>query len=442
MSQNTTPSIVSFVFVTGIGIAFLGISDSDRVCAFCQESAAPLVEESKSPRVADGKAGQEESDRLIGMLKSLEYQQRVEASRKLVGFGKIVIRPLFKAISSSDIETSFRAIKIIKEIGLNSDLDTLELIIIKTQDLPAAFRSQFNDWSSQAISKWKTNQSKIAVSRLAEKGATINEIDTLGELGFMLIEDLEERVKPLEKNPKSDTETVLEQIGNLKKELSGEVVTEKPRKQGGDDRSVQNIEISGRRLIVRGGELVAAPLDMSSNPRNVVFNSNWRGTPKDLNHLRFVSNLNQIEFVECKITGEILNELKKIRKLRSLLLTRCSFSFTELQAFKKEKDKYHQLQLMANGAGYLGVYGPNAGEPDNGNGSYVSLVSPNSAASEAGLERGDVIIRVDQDTIRSFADLSLVISSKPVGKEIKIAVRRDSKEKVVLAKLKSRVGLR
>jgi S1-C subfamily serine protease len=70
------------------------------------------------------------------------------------------------------------------------------------------------------------------------------------------------------------------------------------------------------------------------------------------------------------------------------------------------------------------------------------MVSPDSAAMEAGLERGDVIFRVDTDDISSFAELSLAISSKAIDKMVKIHVRRGEKEMVLLARLKSRAKIR
>lgn len=380
----------------------------------------------------------------IKQLNSLNYEERVEASKKLVAAGEPVIDPLFKAVESADFETSFRAFKIIKNVGLNGNLDTLEKIIIKSQELPTFFRDQFDEWSGQAIAKWKKNQSEIAVTKLAEAGASVNEIEALGQLGIMLIEDLEQKVEPVRSVEKATTNTVLQQIRDLKKELAGEPVKSKPDKSNVDDNETpRQIEFRGRPLVIRGDRAVLRrSINPAENTRNVVFGGGWDGNAESLKHLRFVGNLNQVEFVEQEITHEVLEQLVNIHSIRSLLLTRCKFSFTELQQFKEKRDKVSSFQLLATGAGYLGVYGPSPGEPDDGQGSFVSQVSPNSAASDAGLERGDIITQVDQDQIRSFADLSLVISSKPVGKEIKISIRRNQKEQLLTAKLKSRIGLR
>lgn len=380
---------------------------------------------------------------LINQLQSSNYQSRADASQKLTDLGRVVIEPLFEAIGQSDYETSFRAIRIIKQVGLDGDLDTLETIILKSADLPAAFKNQFNDWSSQAIEKWKQNQSRIAVRKLKSSGVAVTEIEAFGELGLILIDELERDIKPLQEGELVTRQSVLEQIQDLKKELAGEVVKSSKKTPSQQEERNRNTVVIGReRFVVRGGAIVSPANGASvTNPQNVTFGADWKGEPKDINNLRFVSGLNRVEFVEKKITPEILQELEKVHALRSLQLTRCTFSFDDLRKFKAAKEKTSPLVLLATGAGYLGVYGPSPGEPDNGNGSYVSLVSPNSAASEAGLERGDLIIRVDGDPIQSFAELSLVISSKPVGKAVKIAVRRNNEEKTLVARLKSRDGL-
>lgn len=385
---------------------------------------------------------------LIDQLRSTDYQERMAASRRLTELGKATIPLLFEAIRSTDLETSFRAIHIVQRIGLNSDLDTLEQIIRESRQLPAAFRDQFEEWSYQAVSRWKSNQSQVAIGKLEAKGVTVVETNDAANLGLMLIEDLreldqlEERGSEVKQQAEDGVDSVLREIGNLKKELAGESVAERVLPNLTPQRGGER-EFRGRRIVLGGGRVIVPDsLDPEVSVRNVVLGAGWQGDPRDLNQLRFVANLNEVEFVEQEITPEILDELRKVTRLNSLLLTRCSFSYADVQKFKLERDEQAPLRLMAVGAGYLGVYGPNPGDPDSGEGSYVSLVSPDSAASEAGLERGDLIIRVDSDPIRSFAELSLVISSKPVGEEIKIAVRRNREEKVLTAKLKSRDGIR
>lgn len=73
------------------------------------------------------------------------------------------------------------------------------------------------------------------------------------------------------------------------------------------------------------------------------------------------------------------------------------------------------------------------------NGFYVDSVAKNSGAKKAGIQKGDIIIRIDNRTINSFSDLNSIISTKRPsdivtteiirnGKEIKVTVPLSKKD--------------
>lgn len=62
-------------------------------------------------------------------------------------------------------------------------------------------------------------------------------------------------------------------------------------------------------------------------------------------------------------------------------------------------------------------------------GAFIAEVVPDSAAAEAGLQSGDVIIAVNGEKIRSFADLSARVKTLGVGKPFVITVLRDGDER-------------
>lgn len=62
-------------------------------------------------------------------------------------------------------------------------------------------------------------------------------------------------------------------------------------------------------------------------------------------------------------------------------------------------------------------------------GAFIAEVVPDSAAAEAGLQSGDVIIAVNGEKIRSFADLSARVKTLGVGKPFAITVLRDGDER-------------
>lgn len=62
-------------------------------------------------------------------------------------------------------------------------------------------------------------------------------------------------------------------------------------------------------------------------------------------------------------------------------------------------------------------------------GAFISQVVPESAADKAGLEAGDIIIKINNKEIRTFSELRAKVATLGAGKEITIGVIRDGKEK-------------
>lgn len=70
-------------------------------------------------------------------------------------------------------------------------------------------------------------------------------------------------------------------------------------------------------------------------------------------------------------------------------------------------------------------------------GAFVSEVIEGSAAHEAGIQSGDVIIAVNKDRIRTFADLIARVGTVGAGKDIEITVLREGKERKMKVTLRS-----
>ncbi|MDO4763410.1 MAG: trypsin-like peptidase domain-containing protein [Flavobacteriaceae bacterium] len=73
-------------------------------------------------------------------------------------------------------------------------------------------------------------------------------------------------------------------------------------------------------------------------------------------------------------------------------------------------------------------------------GIYVTEVSKNSGAEDAGIKTGDIIKKIDDVNIGSFSDLSLAIGSKRPGDKVQITYFRNGKEYKTTASLKDRKG--
>jgi serine protease Do len=68
-------------------------------------------------------------------------------------------------------------------------------------------------------------------------------------------------------------------------------------------------------------------------------------------------------------------------------------------------------------------------------GFYVNKVTKNSGAEKAGIKSGDVIVKLDNQNITSFAELSGYVNTKRPNDEINVTVNRDGKRLVIPVKL-------
>ncbi|WP_087016648.1 Do family serine endopeptidase [Thaumasiovibrio subtropicus] len=73
---------------------------------------------------------------------------------------------------------------------------------------------------------------------------------------------------------------------------------------------------------------------------------------------------------------------------------------------------------------------------ETNHGAFVSQVVPGSAADDAGIEAGDIIISVNGKKIRSFSELRAKIATLGAGKEVKLGILRDGENLTVTATLK------
>jgi serine protease Do len=67
-----------------------------------------------------------------------------------------------------------------------------------------------------------------------------------------------------------------------------------------------------------------------------------------------------------------------------------------------------------------------AGPIADDEGVYVQLPKQNSAATKAGLRRGDVILAAGGQDIKSYGDLQSTVRNAEPGEEIRLTVRRES----------------
>ncbi|MBR6976814.1 MAG: PDZ domain-containing protein, partial [Lachnospiraceae bacterium] len=73
-------------------------------------------------------------------------------------------------------------------------------------------------------------------------------------------------------------------------------------------------------------------------------------------------------------------------------------------------------------------------------GIYVAEVVENSAAEEAGIEKGDVITEVDGQKVQKFGDLSGIIAQKRPGDKVSITYLHNKKKHTKTVTLRNEQG--
>lgn len=68
-------------------------------------------------------------------------------------------------------------------------------------------------------------------------------------------------------------------------------------------------------------------------------------------------------------------------------------------------------------------------------GAFINEVLPDSAAEQAGLKSGDVIVSMNGNKISSFLELRAKVATLGAGREAKLGILRDGKERTVTVKL-------
>lgn len=101
--------------------------------------------------------------------------------------------------------------------------------------------------------------------------------------------------------------------------------------------------------------------------------------------------------------------------------------------------------LMQFGNVQRGVLGIEGGEMNSNyakeigvketQGFYINKVTKNSGAEKAGLQKGDIIVQLDDKKINGFAELSGYINTKRPNNVVQVRIIRDEKEKTIPVKL-------
>ncbi len=148
--------------------------------------------------------------------------------------------------------------------------------------------------------------------------------------------------------------------------------------------------------------------------------SNCELSADSLLNLRKIETLGGLYFGEMQIDASIFKALEQLSNLNYLSLRICKF---ETASYRRLEMANPNLQIAFTPQAFLGVRGPM--NLTRQQGCEISEVIPESGASKAGLEIGDVIEKVNGQVIERFEDLRLHIAQHKAGESLKVEITRD-----------------
>ena len=307
--------------------------------------------------------------RALNELDSPIFKNREKAIQDLVKLGEPAIEPL--ALRSLDCtpETAWRIRKILEEISISGE----ETVFLKSiAILQIRFRSGMKNAAIQQSfakleARWKSNRKKMAIKDLRNLGATV--VDPLEDLdedmaqiaGFQNAEILlngpglafpfpadpyqldnptpfQTTKRVYQKLPsKSELRDQITKIVNSDAETNRDLVFKKTNKSPDpktsenaiaernrdDDNLKLEILLIQQRNNQLNRNLLGRPLGSRSIGLDITFGPQWTGQTDDFLALDEVGKIDNISFIEHKVSSDLLSRLAEITSMSKLSFERC-----------------------------------------------------------------------------------------------------------------------
>ena len=369
------------------------------------EAAAPAVK--ATPQEAPKRpATPAELEKWARDLDSDEFLTREEATQKLVAAGTPAIKYVQPIVSVPSLEASTRALHVLRDIGLSSDLDTQE-----------AVRSAL-----EVIAK----EPSPAGKRASRTTAWLNE-----QRSSQTIRDLEQLGAKIQRTEYSDG---LQEIVTVEAVQIGETWK-------GTEKDLRRLKwlVDVRQLVLIGDKMGDAALAQAAlMPGLKSLHLHRTGvTEKGMQVLAGCGALQEFGAYYSSLGDEGLIPLSKLPSISSVKLYG-----TKVTPEAKEKLSAALNQLAKidyRRGGFLGI----SCAPDFDGLCRISTVHPDSPASKAGLQTRDVLVRFAGKELKDFEGLTAIISQHQAGETLEVEILRDvldPDEKQKTLKLKVTLG--
>jgi hypothetical protein len=197
-----------------------------------------------------------------------------------------------------------------------------------------------------------------------------------------------------------------------------------------DERSIAACQA---RLTPLGAEIVieAAPLDgMTIVPLlHVRLGEKWRGTPADLRDIAQLRRQLYFRFEGQAVDNEIAKLFEGKERLAFVQFLKTKVTPEAVDALKA---RHRDAMIHVRGQALLGVEAAN-----HPSGALVNRVPPGTAADNAGIAAGDVIVSMDGHTLPDFDRLTARIAQHQPGETVEVEIMRGEERKTLSVTLGS-----
>jgi PDZ domain len=334
---------------------------------------------------------------LLEQLSHEQYAVREAAVEKLIAAGAKSIAPVEKLLPHENLEINLRCLSILSRIASeNTDDTTRETAYLA---LTRIVRMEHAFLSSRAVTL-------LDVVRLERQSGAIKRLQQCGAIVF----------------PEAGTLEITEDWHGTVKDLHGLMYLS----------DIRSVKLSGVQVTNAWLERIAQLpnlIELTVRKADI--------TAQGITALQESTTLLSLSLYSVKVTDEIATPLKAMRQLRVLRVynTQCT---SELAG--KFVETNPSLSVDVRRGGFLGIGGqPITPDPfseaNAPKGLFITMVQPESAAANAGVRVGDVLLTYGGKTMASFEELRSNVALAAPGDAVTLEIMRQGKREKLIFKL-------